>query len=85
MSVIISNTTPINYLVLIDQINVLRHLYAHVMIPQAVFGSYKMKARLARSKHGWLHIQNGLKCERYRPHSTPCLRLLMWANAKRLA
>ena len=38
MSVIISNSTPINYLVLIDQINVLRHLYAHVMIPQAVFG-----------------------------------------------
>jgi predicted nucleic acid-binding protein len=38
MSVIISNTTPINYLVLIDQIDVLRHLYACIMIPQAVFG-----------------------------------------------
>jgi predicted nucleic acid-binding protein len=37
MSVVISNTTPINYLVLIDQIDVLRHLYARVMIPQAVF------------------------------------------------
>ena len=37
MSVVISNTTPVNYLVLIDQIDVLRHLYARVMIPQAVF------------------------------------------------
>ena len=38
MSVIISNTTPINYLVLIDQIDVLRHLYARIIIPQAVVG-----------------------------------------------
>ena len=38
MSVIVSNTTPINYLVLIDHIAVLRHLYARVIIPQAVFG-----------------------------------------------
>jgi predicted nucleic acid-binding protein len=38
MSVIISNTTPINYLVLIDYITVLHHLYAHIIIPQAVFG-----------------------------------------------
>ena len=33
MSVIISNTTPINYLVLIDHITVLHHLYTHVIIP----------------------------------------------------
>ena len=38
MSVVISNTTPINYLVLIDQIEVLRHLYTRIMIPQAVLG-----------------------------------------------
>lgn len=38
MSVIISNTTPINYLILIDQIAVLPHLYTRVIIPQAVFG-----------------------------------------------
>jgi predicted nucleic acid-binding protein len=30
MSVIISNTTPINYRVLIDHIDVLQHLYAHI-------------------------------------------------------
>jgi predicted nucleic acid-binding protein len=38
MSVIISNTTPINYLVLIDHIAVLHQLYTRVIIPQAVFG-----------------------------------------------
>jgi predicted nucleic acid-binding protein len=37
MSVIVSNTTPINYLVLIDHIAVLHHLYTRVIIPQAVF------------------------------------------------
>jgi predicted nucleic acid-binding protein len=36
MSVIISNTTPINYLVLIDHIAILQHLYTRVTIPQAV-------------------------------------------------
>jgi predicted nucleic acid-binding protein len=63
MSVIISNTTPINYLVLIDQINVLRHLYAHVMMPQAVFGELqdegtpgKVKAWVA-SHPEWLEVR----------------------------
>jgi predicted nucleic acid-binding protein len=63
MSVIISNTTPINYLILIDQINVLRHLYAHVMIPQAVFGELqdegtpgKVKAWVA-SHPEWLEVR----------------------------
>jgi hypothetical protein len=44
-----------------------------------------MKARLARLKRGWLHIQTGLTYERYRPHWTPYLRFLMWVSAKRLA
>ena len=63
MSVITSNTTPINYLVLIDQINVLRHLYARVMIPQAVFGEVqdegtpgKVKAWVA-SHPAWLDVR----------------------------
>jgi len=38
MSVIISNTTPINYLVLIDHIAVLPQMYGRIIIPQAVFG-----------------------------------------------
>jgi predicted nucleic acid-binding protein len=38
MSVMISNTTPINYLDLINHIAVLHQLYTCVIIPQAVFG-----------------------------------------------
>jgi predicted nucleic acid-binding protein len=48
MSVIVSNTTPINYLVLIDHIAVLRHLYTHVIIPQAVFGELQDKETPAK-------------------------------------
>lgn len=38
MSGIISNTTSINYLVLIGHITVLRDLYGRMIIPQAVLG-----------------------------------------------
>jgi len=34
MSVLVSNTTPINYLVLIDHIAVLPQMYARVIIPE---------------------------------------------------
>ena len=63
MSVVISNTTPINYLVLIDQIEVLRHLYARIMIPQAVLDELqddgtpgKVKAWVA-SHPDWLDVR----------------------------
>lgn len=63
MSVIISNTTPINYLVLIDQIDVLRYLYARIIIPQAVLGELqdegtpgKVKAWVA-SHPEWLDVR----------------------------
>lgn len=35
--IVIADTTPINYLVLIEQADILRELYGRVMIPQAVF------------------------------------------------
>jgi predicted nucleic acid-binding protein len=63
MSVIISNTTPINYLILIDHITVLRDLYGHVLIPQAVFAELqnvgtpaKVKAWVA-SHPAWLEVR----------------------------
>jgi len=64
MSVIISNTTPINYLVLIDQIDVLYYLYGRVLIPQAVLGELqadgtpsKVKEWVA-SRPDWLEVQS---------------------------
>jgi len=50
MSVIISNTTPINYLVLIDHIAVLHQLYTRVIIPQAVFGELQEEGTPAKVK-----------------------------------
>ncbi len=63
MSVIVSNTTPINYLVLIDHIAVLPQLYTHVIIPQAVLEELqdegtpaKVKAWVA-SHPAWLEVR----------------------------
>jgi len=35
--IIISNTSPINYLILIGQINLLPQLFQQIIIPQAVY------------------------------------------------
>lgn len=34
--IVVSDTSPINYLILIDQIQVLPHLFGQVILPQAV-------------------------------------------------
>lgn len=35
--IVVSNTTPINYLLLVEQIHLLYSLYGQVIIPQAVY------------------------------------------------
>ena len=35
---VVTDTTPINYLVLIGYVDILPSLYSHVVIPQAVVG-----------------------------------------------
>jgi predicted nucleic acid-binding protein len=63
MSVIISNTTPINYLVLIDHTAVLHQLYARVIIPQAVFRELQEAGTPAKVKEWvathleWLEVR----------------------------
>jgi predicted nucleic acid-binding protein len=63
MSGIISNTTPINYLVLIDHIAVLPHLYARVILPQAVLGELQDEGTPAKVREwvaaypAWLEVQ----------------------------
>jgi predicted nucleic acid-binding protein len=37
MTVVIANTSPINYLVLIDEAAILRRLYHRIVIPEEVF------------------------------------------------
>jgi predicted nucleic acid-binding protein len=63
MSVIISNTMPINYLVLIDHVAILHHLYTHVIIPQAVFEEFQDEGTPAKVKEWvgshpeWLEVR----------------------------
>jgi predicted nucleic acid-binding protein len=60
---IISNTTPINYLVLIDQIDVLHHLYGRVLLQavcaelQAEGTPSKVKEWVA-SRPDWLEVRS---------------------------
>ncbi|MBK8094169.1 MAG: DUF3368 domain-containing protein [Verrucomicrobiaceae bacterium] len=52
-SVVVADTTPLNYLVLIDQVEVLHQLFGEVMIPEAVLTElYHPKAPAAVT--GWL-------------------------------
>jgi predicted nucleic acid-binding protein len=68
MSVIVSNTTPIHYLVLIDHMAVLRDLYGRVLIPLAVSEELRdvgtpseVKAWMA-SRPDWLEMRSVSVC-----------------------
>ena len=62
--IVIADTTPINYLVLIEQADVLRELYGRVVIPQAVFTELQsndtpeaVREWIAKSPE-WLEVQH---------------------------
>ncbi len=81
--IVIADTTPINYLVLIEQADVLRELYGRVVIPQAVFTELQstgtpdaVREWMAESPD-WLEVQ--------RVNLTPDAALTkLGASAKRL-
>jgi len=60
--IVVSDTSPINYLVLIGQIGVLKELFGRVIIPQAVFdefhhpGTPEIVRKWADSAPAWLDI-----------------------------
>jgi len=61
--IVIADTTPINYLVLIKQVNVLREMYGRVLVPQAVFAELQstdtpdaVREWIAKSPD-WLEVQ----------------------------
>ena len=62
--IIVSNTSPINYLILIEQIDILRDLFRQVTIPQAVYDELSDAAApdLVRSwistPPAWLKIES---------------------------
>lgn len=51
--IVVSDTTPINYLVLIEQAGVLRLMYGRVVIPQAVFDEMQRERAPAQVRE-WL-------------------------------
>ena len=61
--IVISDTSPINYLVLIEQAEVLHLLYGRVVIPQAVFDELQRERTPAAVKEwlthspAWLEVQ----------------------------
>lgn len=62
--IVIADTTPINYLVLIEQATALRELYGRVLIPQAVFAELQssdtpevVREWIAKSPE-WLEVQH---------------------------
>jgi predicted nucleic acid-binding protein len=64
MAVVVSDTTPLNYLVLIEAIDVLPRLYGRVLIPAAVWGELAQPGTpeavlkwLAQSP-AWLEVTN---------------------------
>lgn len=62
--IVVSDTSPINYLVLLGEIECLQKLFGEIIIPQAVFdelqqtGTPKAVSDWIDSRPNWLEIQN---------------------------
>lgn len=61
--IVVSNTTPIHYLILIEQIHLLHELYDRVVVPQAVFDEMQRAETPAEvrafvaNRPAWLEVQ----------------------------
>lgn len=47
--IVVADTSPINYLILIGQIDVLKHLYTRTLIPSAVLAELQHPATAGRT------------------------------------
>ena len=61
--IVVADTSPLNYLVLIGQIDVLKHLYGQVLIPPAVLAELTKPQtpspvkQWAQTHHDWLEVK----------------------------
>jgi predicted nucleic acid-binding protein len=61
--IVVADTTPLNHLILIDQVSLLKTLYGRVIIPQAVLSELQDQATPARVKEwtrnrpDWLEVK----------------------------
>jgi len=83
MAVVISDTSPINYLVLIGEIDVLPRLYGKVLIPDAVLSELRDAGSPAAVARGPLCCRRGLN---WFSSTAEVLRHLPWIpeNLRRL-
>jgi predicted nucleic acid-binding protein len=51
--IVIADTSPFHYLVLLEHAEVLQHLYGRVIIPKAVVLELKRRERRLASGSGW--------------------------------
>jgi predicted nucleic acid-binding protein len=80
--VIVADTSPVNYLVLIDQIGILPRLYSRVLIPPAVFDELTHPAAVSlvcewTERHPvWLEVMSRKTPSRLRNSTTEKARRL---------
>lgn len=64
MKVVVADTSPINYLVLIDCVDILRRLYTRIVIPEEVFseltdvGAPPQVAAWIRTQPPWIEVRS---------------------------
>ena len=78
--VVVADTSPLNYLVLIEHVGILPRLYARVLIPPAVLSELTHPAaprsvrEFAANHPGWLEVVD--------PQKPLCLQVWTLARAK---
>jgi predicted nucleic acid-binding protein len=80
---VVTDTTPINYLVLIGHVDILPSLYSHVVIPQAVVGDLQ-HPRTPESVRAWIAAPPSW-CTIQSPHGPPDTTLLYLGDGEREA
>lgn len=66
--IVIADTSPLNYLVLIGEAEMLRRLYGRVVIPEAVLRELQNRKAPAKVADWIAHPQPGLKLIEQRQH-----------------
>jgi predicted nucleic acid-binding protein len=60
--IVVSDTSPLNYLILIEEVSILAALYQRVLIPEMVFASFSIRVRLHQYGNGPHKHPHGSKC-----------------------
>lgn len=80
--IVVADTSALNYLVLIDQVDLLPALFGEVLIPQAVFQELKHPKTPAKVQQWISHFPAWLEVRTVESVSSPALMKLDVANAK---